>query len=53
MQRLLRKLETAKKYVPSGRSPRQGSNRFGAIYFGSTSPAMAEALVALEAKAST
>jgi 2-oxoglutarate ferredoxin oxidoreductase subunit alpha len=51
MQRLLRKLETAKKYVPAP-VIRHASEptRFGAIYFGSTSAAMAEALVALEAK---
>ncbi len=51
MQRLLRKLETAKKYVPKPvvRHAKEAT-RFGAIYFGSTSPAMTEALVALEAK---
>jgi len=51
MQRLLRKLETAKKYVPQpiARHAKEPT-RFGAIYFGSTSAAMAEALDALEAK---
>jgi len=34
----------------AGRAPRQGSNPLRAIYFGSTSPAMAEALVALESQ---
>jgi 2-oxoglutarate ferredoxin oxidoreductase subunit alpha len=45
MQRLLRKFETAKELVPKPvlRSARQAT-RFGAIYFGSTSPAMSEAL---------
>jgi 2-oxoglutarate/2-oxoacid ferredoxin oxidoreductase subunit alpha len=49
MQRLLHKFETAKRLVPcpikrAARKP----TRFGAIYFGSTAPAMAEALEALE-----
>jgi 2-oxoglutarate/2-oxoacid ferredoxin oxidoreductase subunit alpha len=48
MQRLLKKFETAKTMVPkpvltAAREPA----RFGAIYFGSTSPAMHEALEAL------
>jgi 2-oxoglutarate/2-oxoacid ferredoxin oxidoreductase subunit alpha len=48
MQRLLRKLETAKDLVPrpvnlSDEPPA----RFGVIYFGSTSPSMAEAFQAL------
>ncbi len=49
MQRLLRKFETAKKYVPGPviRQAKQGS-RYGVIYFGSTSAAMDEALDALE-----
>ena len=44
MQRLLRKFETAKDLVPRPllRRARQAT-RFGAIYFGSTSPAMNEA----------
>src|SRR5690606_25125520 len=49
MQRLLRKFETAKRLVP-GPVRRDASvpTRYGVIYFGSTSPAMAEALAALE-----
>jgi len=50
MQRLLKKFDTAKSLVPQpiARDAKQ-KTRFGAIYFGSTSPAMAEAIVALEA----
>ena len=49
MQRLLRKFETAKSLVPAPvlRKSRETA-RLGAIYFGSTSAAMAEALAALE-----
>jgi 2-oxoglutarate ferredoxin oxidoreductase subunit alpha len=49
MQRLLRKFETAKELVPKPvlRPARQPA-RLGVIYFGSTSPAMHEALDALE-----
>ncbi len=49
MQRLQRKFETAKDLVPKPvlRRARQ-STRYGAIYFGSTSPAMAEALDLLD-----
>ena len=45
MQRLLRKFETAKQYVPAPvvRSAGQAT-RFGAIYYGSTGPAMDETL---------
>ncbi len=48
MERLLRKFETAKKYVPIPvrRSAAQPT-RVGAIYFGSTGVAMEEALAAL------
>lgn len=51
MQRLLRKFETAKGLVPAPvvRRAREKA-RCGAIYFGSTSPAMKEALAALEAE---
>jgi 2-oxoglutarate/2-oxoacid ferredoxin oxidoreductase subunit alpha len=51
MQRLLRKFETAKRLVPRPvkRTAREAT-RFGAIYVGSTSPAMEEALEALEAR---
>ncbi len=50
MQRLLRKFKTAKSLVPAPviRAARE-KTRCGAIYFGSTSPAMKEALAALEA----
>ncbi len=51
MQRLLRKLETAKTLVPQPeRRPAKKLARFGAIYYGSTSVAMEEALAALEAQ---
>ncbi len=51
MQRLLKKFETAKALVPKPLlSAAQYPARFGAIYFGSTSAAMAEALDALEAQ---
>ncbi len=49
MQRLLRKLETAKELLPKPiLRPARQSARLGVIYFGSTSPAMHEALDALE-----
>ena len=49
MERLLRKFETAKKLVPAPvRRIAKQATRFGAIYFGSTTPAMKEALEALE-----
>jgi 2-oxoglutarate ferredoxin oxidoreductase subunit alpha len=49
VQRLLRKFETAQSLVPQPvvREAKQ-KTRLGAIYFGSTSPAMDEALEALE-----
>jgi 2-oxoglutarate ferredoxin oxidoreductase subunit alpha len=49
MQRLLRKFETAKAHVPAP-VVRQAKEKtgFGALYFGSTAPAMDEALAALE-----
>jgi len=49
VQRLLRKFETAKELVPKP-VVRQASkkSRFGAIYYGSTSPAMTEAIDRLE-----
>jgi 2-oxoglutarate ferredoxin oxidoreductase subunit alpha len=51
MQRLLRKFETAKSIVPAPvlRKAKAKTN-FGAIYYGSTAPAMDEALAALEAE---
>ncbi len=49
MQRLLRKLETAKGLVPAPvRRDAKEKTRYGAIYFGSTTPAMDEALAVLE-----
>jgi 2-oxoglutarate ferredoxin oxidoreductase subunit alpha len=51
MQRLLKKFETAKKLVPGPlRRDAKTPSRFGVIYYGSTSPAMAEALDGLEAR---
>ena len=48
MQRLLRKFETAKSLVPLPvLSPSRYPARFGAIFYGSTGPAMQEALDAL------
>ena len=51
MQRLLRKFETAKRLVPQPiRQDATSPTRIGAIYFGSTSAAMKEAIGALEAR---
>jgi 2-oxoglutarate ferredoxin oxidoreductase subunit alpha len=51
MQRLQRKFETAKRYVPKPvRRDAAQKTRFGAIYYGSTAPAMEEALAALAAQ---
>ena len=48
MERLLRKFETAKKYLPMPvRTSAAQPTRAGAIYFGSTGVAMEEALAAL------
>jgi 2-oxoglutarate ferredoxin oxidoreductase subunit alpha len=51
MERLLRKFETAKSLVP-GPILKKASKQtaYGVIYYGSTSPAMDEALATLEAK---
>jgi 2-oxoglutarate ferredoxin oxidoreductase subunit alpha len=51
MQRLLRKLETAKSLVPAPviRQAKE-KTRHGIIYFGSSAPAMNEAMAALEAE---
>jgi 2-oxoglutarate ferredoxin oxidoreductase subunit alpha len=50
MQRLLKKFETAKELVPQPVLRRSGKGaRFGVIYYGSTAPAMDEALAILEA----
>ncbi|MET0274861.1 MAG: 2-oxoacid:acceptor oxidoreductase subunit alpha [Phenylobacterium sp.] len=51
MQRLLRKFETAKAMVPAPiRRDAKRKTSDGVIYFGSTTPAMHEALEALEAQ---
>jgi 2-oxoglutarate/2-oxoacid ferredoxin oxidoreductase subunit alpha len=50
MQRLVRKFETAKAHVPAPVITKAKERaHYGAIYFGSTAPAMREALAALEA----
>jgi len=51
MQRLLKKFETSKDYLPKPalRKSAKGS-RFGVIYYGSTAPAMSEALAILDAE---
>ncbi len=50
MQRLLRKFESAKSYVPGPvRRNAERPSRYGVIYYGSTSPAMDEAIAALNA----
>ena len=51
MQRLLRKFETAKDLVPRPlRANADKPTRYGVIYFGSTSPAMDEAIAMLSAQ---
>jgi 2-oxoglutarate ferredoxin oxidoreductase subunit alpha len=51
MQRLLRKFETAKELAPRPLRRNAGkATPYGVIYFGSTSPAMAEAIELLEAR---
>src|SRR6266851_4749599 len=51
MQRLLKKFETAKRILPLPIiRPAAAATRFGAIYYGSTSPAMDEALDTLAAR---
>ncbi len=52
MERLLKKFETAKEFVPQPVHRRAGKgSRFGVIYYGSTSPAIDEALASLEGEA--
>ena len=52
MQRLLKKFETAKELVPAPVLRKSGKGaRFGVIYYGSTAPAMDEALAILEGEA--
>ncbi len=51
MERLLRKFDTAKTLVPQPvLKPAKGKTKDGVIYFGSTTPAMDEALEMLEAQ---
>ena len=51
VQRLLKKFETAKTLLPKPvLTPASSPARFGAIFYGSTSPSMHEALEALAAK---
>ena len=51
MQRLLRKFETAKDLVPRPLQANAGKpTKYGVIYYGSTSPAMDEAIELLEAR---
>ena len=51
MQRLLRKFETAKDLVPRPlQANAEKPTKYGVIYFGSTSPAMDEAIEMLESK---
>jgi 2-oxoglutarate ferredoxin oxidoreductase subunit alpha len=51
MQRLLRKFETAKNLVPRPvRKHAEKPSKYGVIYYGSTSPAMNEAIGMIEAK---
>ena len=53
MQRLLRKFETAKDLAPRPLQANAGKpTRYGVIYYGSTSPAMDEAIHMLEARGS-
>src|ERR1700675_4770946 len=50
MQRLIRKFETAKDLVPRPLQANAGKpTKYGVIYYGSTSPAMDEAILMLEA----
>ncbi len=50
MQRLLKKFETAKELVPQPQvKPAAKGSRFGVLYYGSTAPAMDEALALLAA----
>ncbi|MGE0829280.1 MAG: 2-oxoacid:acceptor oxidoreductase subunit alpha [Hyphomonadaceae bacterium] len=51
MERLLRKFDTAKSLVPAPiKTEAKRRTPYGVIYFGSTTPAMHEALAALEAQ---
>jgi 2-oxoglutarate ferredoxin oxidoreductase subunit alpha len=51
MQRLLRKFESSKKFLPAPvRRDAKQKTRYGVVYFGSTTASMHEALEALEAQ---
>ena len=51
MERLLRKFDTARSLVPAPvTKPARKQTSYGVIYYGSTSPAMDEALAALESR---
>lgn len=51
MERLLRKFDTARSLVPAPvMKPARKQTSYGVIYYGSTSPAMDEALTALESR---
>jgi 2-oxoglutarate ferredoxin oxidoreductase subunit alpha len=51
MQRLLRKFETAKNLVPRPvRKDARSPTKYGVIYYGSTAPAMDEAIHMIEAQ---
>ena len=51
MERLLRKFDTARSLVPAPvMKPARKQTSYGVIYYGSTSPAMDEALAALESR---
>jgi len=49
MQRLLRKFETARTWCPPAAGQRGQADKYGVIYYGSTSPAMDEAIHMIEA----
>jgi 2-oxoglutarate ferredoxin oxidoreductase subunit alpha len=54
MQRLLRKFETAKDLVPRPLQANAGkATKYGVIYYGSTAPAMDEAIGMIEARGQT
>jgi 2-oxoglutarate ferredoxin oxidoreductase subunit alpha len=54
MQRLLRKFETAKDLVPRPlQANAEKATKYGVIYYGSTSPAMDEAIHMMEARGQT
>jgi 2-oxoglutarate ferredoxin oxidoreductase subunit alpha len=51
MERLVKKFETAKQIIPKPVERKAGkSTKFGVLYFGSTSPAMKEALDVFDAQ---